>query len=94
MRMQDGFRKANLSAFVGVTTGKAFCGTVGNAQRNEYAVVGSVVNLSARLMVAATNLLSSDPGEWLSFYYLRFLFQFLLTCSSFHFVLFAKAIVF
>ncbi len=28
----------------------AFCGTIGNHNRADYAVVGDVVNLSARLM--------------------------------------------
>jgi len=38
---------------IGVTTGRAFCGDVGNSQRREYAMVGDIVNLSARLMAAA-----------------------------------------
>lgn len=42
-----------VSGSIGVTTGKAFCGAVGSESRREYAMVGDVVNLSARLMVAA-----------------------------------------
>ncbi|NBS95006.1 MAG: hypothetical protein EBT08_02430, partial [Betaproteobacteria bacterium] len=38
---------------VGITSGLAFCGTIGNARRREYTVMGNVVNLSARLMQAA-----------------------------------------
>jgi len=34
----------------GVTTGKTFCGFVGSDQRKEYAIVGDIVNLAARLM--------------------------------------------
>ncbi len=60
--MQHEFKKQNLKAFIGITTGKSFCGMVGSAQRSEYAVVGPSVNLSARLMVAAASLLSKDPG--------------------------------
>ena len=41
---------------VGVTTGQVYCGYVGSAQRKEYAMVGDVVNLSARLMCAAEKL--------------------------------------
>jgi class 3 adenylate cyclase/tetratricopeptide (TPR) repeat protein len=41
---------------IGVTTGRAFCGSVGNQRRREYTLVGDVVNLSARLMQTA-------PGE-------------------------------
>lgn len=38
---------------VGVTYGHTFCGLVGNSTRREYSIVGNIVNLSARLMVAA-----------------------------------------
>lgn len=45
---------ANLSkpimSKIGVTTGEAFLGDVGNAERREYAVVGDIVNLSARYL--------------------------------------------
>ena len=37
---------------IGVTTGQVFCGTVGNASRCEYTVMGDKVNTSARLMAA------------------------------------------
>lgn len=42
-----------LSAYPLLSTGTAFCGTVGSKDRQEYAVVGDIVNLSARLMVAS-----------------------------------------
>jgi class 3 adenylate cyclase/tetratricopeptide (TPR) repeat protein len=38
---------------VGVTTGRAFCGTVGGPRRREYTMLGGVVNLAARLMQEA-----------------------------------------
>jgi class 3 adenylate cyclase/tetratricopeptide (TPR) repeat protein len=38
---------------IGVTTGRAYCGEVGNARRREYTMIGRVVNLAARLMQAA-----------------------------------------
>jgi len=38
---------------VGVTTGRAFCGTVGSRWRREYTMLGAVVNLAARLMQEA-----------------------------------------
>lgn len=38
---------------IGITTGNAFCGSVGSAKRQEYAMVGDIVNLSARLMGVA-----------------------------------------
>ena len=37
-------------ASIGVSTGVAFCGLVGNRVRREYSVLGDMVNLSARLM--------------------------------------------
>ncbi|PRP79413.1 adenylate/guanylate cyclase [Planoprotostelium fungivorum] len=38
---------------IGITSGKCYCGALGNPTRQEYAVVGDIVNLSARLMKAA-----------------------------------------
>jgi class 3 adenylate cyclase/tetratricopeptide (TPR) repeat protein len=38
---------------IGVTTGAVFCGSIGSERRREYAIIGDVVNLSARLMQAA-----------------------------------------
>jgi class 3 adenylate cyclase/tetratricopeptide (TPR) repeat protein len=35
---------------IGIATGPTFCGALGNRSRREYSVVGSVVNLAARLM--------------------------------------------
>ena len=40
-------------AKIGVSTGRTFCGVVGSKTRREYTVLGSMVNLSARLMQAA-----------------------------------------
>lgn len=37
-----------------MTTGNAFCGSIGSHVRAEYAVVGDVINLAARLMSAAS----------------------------------------
>lgn len=49
---------AALSGFLpgvcgGITTGNAFCGPVGNDKRREYTIIGSTVNLAARLMQAS-----------------------------------------
>ena len=43
-------------ASVGVSTGVAFCGLVGNRVRREYSVLGDMVNLSARLMQHACKI--------------------------------------
>jgi len=39
---------------VGVNSGNVFCGTIGDATRCEYTLIGDVVNVSARLMQAAS----------------------------------------
>ncbi|HEY3476304.1 MAG TPA: AAA family ATPase, partial [Anaerolineales bacterium] len=39
---------------IGVATGRIFCGSVGNDARREYTIIGNAVNLSARLMGAAS----------------------------------------
>ena len=39
---------------IGVTTGRIFCGSIGNETRREYTIIGNAVNLSARLMGAAS----------------------------------------
>eukprot|EP01124_Arcella_intermedia_P036552 TRINITY_DN9600_c0_g2_i1.p1 TRINITY_DN9600_c0_g2~~TRINITY_DN9600_c0_g2_i1.p1 ORF type:complete len:1556 (-),score=433.92 TRINITY_DN9600_c0_g2_i1:56-4492(-) len=54
----------NVKNSIGITTGKVFCGTVGTANRREYAVVGDVVNLSARLMAAAKGRVWCDQETY------------------------------
>lgn len=43
-------------SYIGVTTGRIFCGSIGNDIRREYTIIGNAVNLSARLMGAAKHL--------------------------------------
>ncbi|MGB0839072.1 MAG: tetratricopeptide repeat protein [Chitinophagales bacterium] len=38
---------------IGITTGKAYAGFIGGAERCEYTAIGNIVNLSVRLMMAA-----------------------------------------
>ena len=51
---------------VGITTGNVFCGCVGSHVRREYAVIGDVVNLSARLMSKAKCRLLLDEATYIS----------------------------
>jgi len=46
-------RHRGWSCSVGVTTGRAFCGEVGNRRRREYTILGATVNRAARLMQRA-----------------------------------------
>jgi class 3 adenylate cyclase/tetratricopeptide (TPR) repeat protein len=45
---------------IGVASGRAFCGEVGNQHRREYTIMGDVVNLAARLMQAARGGICCD----------------------------------
>ena len=49
---------------VGITTGNVFCGSVGSYVRREYAVIGDVVNLAARLMSKAKGGLLMDEATY------------------------------
>ena len=50
------------TASVGVTTGRAFCGTYGSPVRREYTLIGKAVNLAARLMQAAAGSILCDEA--------------------------------
>jgi class 3 adenylate cyclase/tetratricopeptide (TPR) repeat protein len=58
-RLKD---RLNIQAKVGVTSGTVFAAEVGNDRRCEYAVIGDIVNMSARLMVA-TYKVSKKTGD-------------------------------
>jgi class 3 adenylate cyclase len=45
----------DLNCRIGATFGKAYCGIVGAGTRHEYAVLGSSINLAARLMATKDN---------------------------------------
>src|SRR5215216_1024425 len=48
----------HVSSYIGITTGRIFCGSVGNESRREYTIIGNAVNMSARLMGAAGKMVS------------------------------------
>ncbi len=51
--MHEALGRLGFRCSIGVTTGLAFCGSVGGEYRREYTIMGDVVNLAARLMQAA-----------------------------------------
>lgn len=64
LAMQAKLRELCLRSAIGVTTGRAFCGSVGNATRREYTVVGDVVNVAARLMQVALDDILCDEATY------------------------------
>ncbi|KAL8273282.1 hypothetical protein Esti_002783 [Eimeria stiedai] len=53
LRVIDGMKVFGLDAGIGITSGRVWCGTVGNDLRKEYTALGDFVNLAARLMAKA-----------------------------------------
>jgi predicted ATPase/class 3 adenylate cyclase len=51
--IQTKLNRLGLHSAIGVTTGRVFCGPIGNTRRREYTVHGDEVNLAARLMQVA-----------------------------------------
>lgn len=64
LAMQAKLRQLGWSGALGVTTGRAFCGSIGNAHRREYTMIGDVVNLAARLMQASTGDILCDAATY------------------------------
>jgi class 3 adenylate cyclase len=52
LHIESALSELGIRTAIGITTGRAFCGPIGSDLRREYAVVGDVVNLAARLMQA------------------------------------------
>ena len=57
LAMYKALLKLNIRCAIGITTSRPFCGIIGNNQRREYTMIGDGINLAARLMQAALQLL-------------------------------------
>lgn len=55
LEISEILERRNMQYSIGITTGNVFCGSVGSEIRQEYAMVGDTVNLSAILMGVAYN---------------------------------------
>lgn len=62
--IRDELSVIDMNTSIGITTGNVFCGTVGSFVRREYAVIGDVVNLAARLMSKAKGGLYIDSATY------------------------------
>ncbi|UKJ89031.1 hypothetical protein MACJ_002277 [Theileria orientalis] len=51
-------KKIDVNVGIGITTGRVWCGTLGNDIRKEYTALGDIVNISSRLMSNAMKLSS------------------------------------
>jgi class 3 adenylate cyclase len=60
LAVQAALRKLGVRCAIGLATGRAFCGAVGNEVHREYSIVGEVMNLAARLMQAAPDAILCD----------------------------------
>ena len=60
--IQQRLRERGLGGAIGITTGRIFCGSRGNQRRRDYAMIGDVMNMAARLMQAARDdVLCDEP---------------------------------
>lgn len=62
--MQAALQGLGVRSAIGITTGRVFCGAIGNTTRREYTIMGDVVNLAARLMQAASEDILCDSATY------------------------------
>lgn len=62
--MREHLLTLGLRSSIGVASGRAFCGPIGNDTRRSYSLVGDVMNVAARLMQAARNDVLCDATTY------------------------------
>ncbi|HVF24784.1 MAG TPA: adenylate/guanylate cyclase domain-containing protein [Anaerolineales bacterium] len=60
LEIQQKMGAKGLRVSIGIASGRAFCGSIGNASRRKYTIIGHTVNLSARLTQAAGRMMEMD----------------------------------
>lgn len=64
LEIQESLAGRGLSSAIGISTGRAFCGEIGNSRRREYTIIGDIVNTAARLMQAASEDILCDAATF------------------------------
>ena len=64
MEISTDLRKERIISSSGVTTGEVYCGLVGGETRCEYALIGDVVNMAARLMASTSDEIRCDLATY------------------------------
>ncbi|MFM7200002.1 MAG: adenylate/guanylate cyclase domain-containing protein [Myxococcota bacterium] len=62
LELRDALQQLQLTTSIGLTTGRVYCGAVGNDLRREYTLMGDVVNIAARFMVKAEHDIYCDEA--------------------------------
>jgi class 3 adenylate cyclase len=62
--IQETLKAMGVKANYGIATGRAFCGSIGNPKRREYAIIGAVVNLAARLAEQSSGEIYCDQATF------------------------------
>ena len=66
MMIRGELRDMGFAPWIGVTTGRLFCGAIGSLQRRAYSMVGDAMNRCARLMRLAENDIFCDESTRLA----------------------------
>ncbi len=64
LEIQESLAARGLESSIGISTGRAFCGEIGNSRRREYTIIGDIVNTAARLMQAASDDVLCDAATY------------------------------